>query len=167
MGRTSSRIKKFWIPKPTSLLSVASPDTLEMAKFDKWFSIATSLLSLQSCLSKNLQLFGPHSEACALKRASWFSALNYSNIRKDLSKDKVMKTSNRLQEIFCWTSQCIRSVLQKALWGKSRFIHSVQLCYNRGFIVFTSSENGFLHLKIQPGIFCMLVKLKTYFRSFC
>lgn len=43
MKSTSSRIKNFWIPKPTSLLSVESPDTLEMDKFDKWFSIDISL----------------------------------------------------------------------------------------------------------------------------
>lgn len=89
-------------------------------------------------------------------------------IRKDLSKDKVMKTSNRLQETFCWTLPCIRSVLQKGFVGEVKiYSQCIQLYCNRGFIVFTSSTNGFLYLKIQPGIFCMLAKLKTYFKSFC
>lgn len=82
MKSTNSRFKKFWMPKPTSLLSVGSPDILEIDnKPDQWFPIAISLLSRQSCQPKSLKLFGPQSEACVLKIASHFPALKTESRR--------------------------------------------------------------------------------------
>lgn len=118
MKSTSCRIKKLWIPKLTSLLSLGSPDTLEMDdRFSSsilWFSISISFLSFSAEMStKKPEVIWTTFKGLCIENGFLVSVLNYSNIKKDLTKDRVMKTSSRLREAFCWTLLRIRSGLQK------------------------------------------------------
>lgn len=85
-------------------LSVGSPDTLEMGdKFDKWFSIDTSLpFFLFRAANQGASGYLDHIQRpvyCKWLPSSLHS--NFSNIKKDLSKDIVMKINSILQEGVC------------------------------------------------------------------
>lgn len=99
MKSTSSRIKNFWIPKPTSLLSAESPDTLEMDKFDKWFSIDISLPFFFRAANQRASSYLDHIQKPGYWKQLPSSMHSIILTSRKISLKTVIKTSSRLRHI--------------------------------------------------------------------
>lgn len=121
MESTSSRIKKFWIPKPTCLLPVGSPDTLEMDDnlingFQQIFPFLSRAANQRASSDVDHSQRTVHGKQ--LPSSLHSIILTSRAISIDSNKDK------QQTEKLCWTLSCIRSVLQMAFVGEIK-IYSV------------------------------------------